>query len=66
MKHGFRKRHMSPKQEPRSYYTNRDKNIEIMWECSVTMGTRMPDEGNRSDLQVINKREEKIDVVEMA
>ena len=26
----------------------------------------MPDEGNRPDLQVINKREEKIDVVEMA
>ena len=25
----------------------------------------MPDEGNRPDLQVINKREEKIDVVEM-
>ena len=37
-----------------------------MWDCSVTTGTRMPDEGNRPDLLVINKREEKIDVVEMA
>ena len=37
-----------------------------MWDCSVTTETRMPDEGNRPNLQVINKREEKIDVVEMA
>ena len=37
-----------------------------MWYCSVKTGMRMPDEGNRPDLQVINKREEKIDVVEMA
>ena len=63
LRHGIRE---SPKQEPRSYYTNREKNIEIMWDCSVTTGTRMLDEGNRPDLQVINKREEKIDVVEMA
>ena len=66
VKHGIRERHISPKQEPRSYYTNREKNIEIMWDCSVTTGTRMPDEGNRPDLQVINKREEKINVVKMA
>ena len=65
VKHGIRERHIGPKQEPRSYYTNREKNIEIMRDCSVTTGTRMPDEGNRPDLQVINKREEKIDVVEM-
>ena len=63
LRHGIRE---SPKQEPRSYYTNREKNIEIMWDCSGTTGTRMLDEGNRPDLQVINKREEKIDVVEMA
>ena len=66
LRHGIRERHISPKQETRSYYTNREKNIEIMWDCSVTTGTRMPDEGNWPDLQVINKREEKIDVVEMA
>ena len=66
LRHGTRERHISPKQEPRSYYTNREKNIEIMWDCSVTTGTRMPDEGNRPDLQVINKREEKIGVVGMA
>ena len=66
VKHGIRERRISPKQEPISYYSNREKNIEIMWDCSVTTGTRMPDEGNRLDLQVINKREEKIDVVEMA
>ena len=66
VKHGIKERHIGPKQEPRSYYTNREKNIEIMRDCSVTTGTRMPDEGNRPDLQVINRREEKIDVVEMA
>ena len=31
----------------------------------MTTGTRKLDEGNRPNLQVINKREEKIDVVEM-
>ena len=66
LRHGIRERPISPKQEPRSYYINREKNIEIMWDCSVTTGTRTPDEGNRPDLQVINKREEKINVVEMA
>ena len=66
VKHGIRERHINPTQEPRSYYINREKNIEIIWDCSVTTGTRMPDEGNRPDLQVINKREEKTDVVEMA
>ena len=65
VKDGISERHISPKQEPRSYYTNREKNIEIMWDCSVTTGTRKLDEGNRPNLQVINKREEKIDVVEM-
>ena len=37
-----------------------------MWDCSVTTGTRILDERNRPDLQVINEKEEKIDVVEMA
>ena len=32
----------------------------------MTTETRMPDEGNRLDLQVIYRREEKIDVVQMA
>ena len=66
LRHGIREKHIIPKQEPRSYYTNPEKNIEIMWDCSVTMETRMLDEGNRPDLQVINKRQEKIDVVKMA
>ena len=34
LRYGIRERHISPKQEPRSYYINREKDIEIMWHCS--------------------------------
>ena len=64
--HVFREGHTNPQEEPRNYYINREKGVKIIWNCIVTTGVRMPVECNKSDLQVINKREEKIDIVKMA
>ena len=66
MKHGLRNKPLSQNQEPKSYCTNQDRCVEIMWDCSVTTETRAPDEGNRPDLQIIDQEEKRIDTPEMA
>ena len=66
MKHGLRNKPLSQNQELKSYYTNQDRCVEIMWDCSVTTETRAPDEGNRPDLQIIDQEEKRIDILEMA
>ena len=66
MKHGLRNKPLSQNQEPKSYYTNQDRCVEIMWDCSVTTETRAPGEGNRPDLQIIEQEEKRIDILEMA
>ena len=66
MKHGLRNKPLSQNQEPKSYYINQDRCVEIMWDCSVTTETRAPDEGNRPNLQIIDQEEKRIDILEMA
>ena len=65
MKHGLRNKPLSQYQEPKSYYINQDRCVEIMWDCSVTTETRAPDEGNQLDLQIVGQEEKRIDILEM-
>ena len=66
MKHGLRNKPLSQNQEPKSYYINQDRCVEIMWDCSVTTKARALDEGNRPDLQIIDQEEKRMDILEMA
>ena len=63
LKHGLKEKYLDPYQ-PDSYYYN--KNIEVMWDCTLTTSSRPPEEGNRPDICIINLAEKKIDLLEMA
>ena len=40
--------------------------MEILWDCIVSTDRRLEEEGNRPDPVVTDRREKKINVVEMA
>ena len=60
----FREKQLPLRQEPHSNYNNAD--VEILWDCTVSTGRRLEEEGNRPDLVVTDRREKVINVVEMA
>ena len=59
----FREKQLPLRQEPHSNYNNAD--VEILWDCTVSMDRRLEEEGNRPDIVVTDRREKVISVVEM-